>query len=234
MTHTWMKVKGLRRLARELIAANPGTLRPELIDAFLDHLEASYTIAADAVALITERYPFMQQYLRAEEIALAAGLHDIGRPLDADQLFHELRGAAFVEAQGLALGLAPTREDVHRLAQMMRPHFVVAEQYADEANAAARARLAPLDPTLLIPRTWPEAIVVYAELRNVNGRRVSIETRIADIQKRYPPDSRDGFSASLARAMQAGLPRVSATCARVQRLIDGHLPAPEVARYGFL
>jgi len=229
-----MNAGALRRLASELIASHPGTLQPDLIAAYLDHLEASYAIAAETVARITTRYPPLQQYLRAEEIALAAGLHDIGRPLDADQLFHELRGAAFVEAQGLALGLAPTQEDVHRLAQMMRPHFVVAEQYADQANAAARARFAPLDPALLIPRTWQEAIVVYAELSNVNGRRVSIEARIADIRKRYPPDSRDGFSASLARAMQEGLPRVCATCARVQRLRDGHLPAPEVARYGFL
>lgn len=229
-----MDVKGLLALARHLIEINPGTLQPGLIGAYLAHLEASYTIAAEVVARIGDRYPALQKFLCAKEIALAAGLHDIGRPLHADQLFHELRGAAFVEVHGLALGLAPTQMDVHRLAQMFRPHFVVAEQFADESHAAARSVFEPLDATLLVPRSWQEAIVVYAELSNINGRCVSIHTRIADIQKRYAEDFSNGFGASLSRAMQAGLPRVMATCAQVQRLMDGALPAHEITQYGFI
>jgi len=229
-----LDVKGLLALARHLIEINPGTLQPDLIGAYLAHLEASYTIAAEVVARIGARYPALQKSLCAEEIALAAGLHDIGRPLHADPLFHELRGAAFVEAHGLALGLAPTQRDVHRLAQMLRPHFVVAEQFADESHAAARSIFEPIDAALLIPRSWPEAIVVYAELSNINGRRVSIPTRIADIQKRYAGGAANGFSASLSRAMSLGLPRVRATCERVQRLIDGKLATHEIARYGFI
>lgn len=220
-------------LARELIEANPGNLTK--LDAYFSHVRDSYDVAGEVVDIILSKYHGLKKYLDKQEISLAVGLHDIGRPLRKDQLFHELRGARYIEEHGLEKGISDKITDVYRIAQMVRSHFVVAEQFADETNIQQREEFEPLDPVLLVPRTWQEAIVIYSELSNVNGKRVSIQERIQDIQKRYAPGS-DWVKSnpSLVKSMEKGLSRVLETCERVQRLKEGELKEEEIGRYGFI
>ena len=65
---------------------------------------------------------------------MATGLHDVGKPLMKGQLFHELRGARYIEENGIKEGVSSSIIDVYRIAQMFRPHHVVAEQFSDEEN----------------------------------------------------------------------------------------------------
>lgn len=219
-------------LARRLIEENPGNLQEP--DNFLLHLGDSYEIARETVDAAVSRYPGLGRHLFKEEIALAGGLHDIGRPLRQDQLFHELRGASYLEQKGLEMGVADSLTDVFRLAQMFRSHYVVAEQFADPENVREREEFEPLDSCLLVPRTWQEAIVVYAELSNVRGERMSIQKRIEDIKQRYAGPGEGNENAALIKAMKKGLDRVFEVCERVQRLRDGTLAEQEIMRYGFL
>lgn len=229
-----MDVEGLVKLARELIEQNPGNLYSHLIDEYLCHLSDTYRIAGETVDAVCYRYPVLRKKLKREEVALAAGLHDIGRPLCKNQLFHELRGARYIEDYGLGKGVADSLIDVYRIAQMFRSHFLVFEQFCDSQNAPGREEYKKIEAELLLPRSWQEAIVVYAELSNIKGTQISIQGRIADIRKRYTDDPQYNPNSSLLYAMAKGLPRVIAVCERVERLKCGELDEPEIMRFGFI
>jgi len=229
-----MDVDGVIKLARELIEQNPDNLYSHLIDEYLSHLSDTYRIAGETVDAVCSRYPWLEKYINREEVALAGGLHDIGRPLRKNQLFHELRGARYIEDHGLEMGVGDSLVDVYRIAQMFRSHYLVAEQFDDRKNGPDRGEFETLDPELLIPRSWQEAIVVYAELSNIRGTKISNQDRIADIKKRYADDPLYNSNASLLRAMDKGLPRILETCERVERLKCGRLGEPEIMRYGFI
>ncbi len=227
-------VEGVIKLARELIEQNPGNLYFHLIDDYLTHLSCTYYMAGETVDVISSKYPWLEKYMNREEVALAGGLHDIGRPLGKNQLFHELRGARYIEDYGLEMGVADSLVDVYRIAQMFRSHYLVAEQFDDKENALERGEFEALDPGLLIPRSWQEAIVVYSELSNLGGIKISIQDRIADIKKRYADDPLFNSNASLLRAMDRGLPRIIKSCEMVERLKCGRLSKPEIMSYGFI
>lgn len=229
-----MGVDGVLGLAQELIEQNPTNLDATLIDEYLIHLSDSYFIAKETVGIVCEKYPQLKNYLSSDEVALAGGLHDIGRPLRKNQLFHELRGAAFIEAYGLEKGVANSTIDVFRIAQMFRPHFLVAEQFNDPDNSHETSAFKYLNSALLIPRTWQEAIVAYAELSNIRGKRISIRQRIEDIEQRYTNDPKYNSNTSLLRAIQEGVTRIIATCERVEMLKDGKMSEPQIFRYGFI
>ena len=221
-----MNKLGVEQWALELVDQNPGNLMDP--NGFVIHLRDTYDIGGETVDVVCSNYPGLKEYLHREVVALAAGLHDIGRPLDYNQLFHELRGARLVEQQGLEKGVAEYPIDLVIIAQMGRPHFVVYEQWDDEANSEARSEFEPLDSGLLVPRTWAEAIVVYSDLSNVNGERVSFEWRLEDVGNRYTTDPRFTGYDSLVDAMKIGLKRVYGVCESVQRLRDGTLSEQEI------
>ena len=228
-----MDKQGVLDLAKRLIDENPeNILSPE---SYLSHLGDSYDNAGRVVADVYLKYSGLNRFLNQRETALAGGLHDIGRPLMKDQLFHELRGARYIQEHGLQLDVADNLTEVYRIAQMFTPHFVVSEQFNDENNNEKKKDFKSLDTSLLIPRTWQEKIVVYSELTNINGEQISFKDRITDIQKRYSPGSKfEQTNPSLASAMQKGLKRVLEVCERVQKLRQGKLSEQEIAQYGFL
>ena len=158
-----------------MIEQNPDNLYAHLIDEYLKHLSDTYRIAGETVDAVCSTYPWLVKYINREEVALAGGLHDIGRPLRKNQLFHELRGAKYIEDHGLE-----------------------------------------------------------AELSNINGTKISVQDRLADIKKRYADDPLYNSNASLSRAMDKGLPRILKTCERVEKLKCGKLAEPEIMRYGFI
>ncbi len=235
MTYHPMGVEAVLCLAKELREQNSTNFHTDLIDDYLTHLADAYAIAGETTDDICGKYPELRSYLNAEEIALAGGLHDIGRPLRKNQLFHELRGAAYIEEYGLEKGVAETTVDVFRIAQMFRPHFLVAEQFYDPENENEIAEFQSLrNSPLLMPRTWQEAIVAYSELKNIRGKKISVQNRIADIKKRYTNNPKYNSNTSLLRAMDQGLSRIIATCERVEKLKHGEMTEPQIFRYGFL
>jgi hypothetical protein len=228
-----MDKKGVLDLAKRLMEDNPGNIREP--DNYLSHLEDSYDNARQVIAEACSIYSGLKYKLDIDETSLAAELHDIARPLEKAQLFHELRGAEYIEKNGLKLGISDNPMTIVRIAQMFRSHFVVAEQFADKDNEEKRKEFEPLDLSLLFPRTWQEKIVVYSELTNINGQQISFENRIEDLQKRYTSGSEWAkTNPSLVDAMQSGLERVLKVCEDVQKLRQGKLSEEEIARYGFL
>lgn len=220
-----------KRLLEKVVGGNPNILDSN----YLLHLENTPKVAGETVDDGIHHYPGLKKYLVREELVLSGELHDIGRPLNENQVFHELRGARYLEKKGLELGIADNKNDIYRIAQMFRSHFVVTEQFADDENAEARAEFKSLDSGLLIPRTWQEAIITYADMSNTKGERVPYQERIANIKKKYASGSiATQFNPTLAKAMEKGVDRVFEVCDRVQRLRDGKLAEEEIMRYGFL
>ncbi|MBT6775017.1 HD domain-containing protein [Candidatus Woesearchaeota archaeon] len=226
-----MTTNGALDLARRLLDEHPDTI---LGNGYVGHLESVAKAAEGIVTTIHKKNPKIDYFLKREEVTLAAVLHDIGRVLDNDQLFHELRGAKYVEENGLELGVAESKIDVYRIAQMFRPHFLVYEQFNDLENVQARKEFEPLDSNLLVPRTWQEAIVTYSDLSVVDGERVSVEERIMDIEKRYSSDPKYMGNTSVMKSLEKGKIRLLKLAERIEKLEMGILSDAEIMQYGFL
>ncbi|PIN75788.1 hypothetical protein COV17_03525 [Candidatus Woesearchaeota archaeon CG10_big_fil_rev_8_21_14_0_10_36_11] len=220
--------------ARNIIDKNPGNVRRA--ESLVQHLHLSYDIAETVIKNAVRHYPNIPLNLR--EISAAAGLHDIGRPFQADQTFHELRGARYVEEHGVEEGIAQNDNDNYRLAQMFRPHAFVYEFWHDSACTEKRKEFGPIDPILLLPRTWQEAIVTYADLANKSEERISVQERISGLVKKYTQDPTLAGSGPMGevtiRAVIAARDRVFSLAQRVEALEAGTLSDREIDRYGFL
>ena len=217
-------------LAKRLVDENEDNLKnPEN---YINHIRCVYGISLEVLENIFSRYPKIP--LPTGEISVAAVLHDIGRPLNKNQIFHELRGARYIEQNGLRDKISDSLEYAFRIAQTFRSHGFVYEHWHDAECLDLRTEFEPLDSRLLIPRTWQEAIVVYSELSNVRGERIPIQKRIDDIWERYKDPKLNSTNPSLLRCMKKGLPRVLETCEAVQKLVEGKLSEKDIARYGFI
>ncbi|MBI5398604.1 hypothetical protein HZB03_04015 [Candidatus Woesearchaeota archaeon] len=97
-----MDKNSIQNWARNLVEANPDHLNDP--DNYIKHIGQVYNLAEGVVRNILARYPNIP--LIGEEVSLASGLHDIGRPLQKDQTVHELRGARYSEQEGLKKGVA--------------------------------------------------------------------------------------------------------------------------------
>ena len=200
---------------------------------YLAHSENTGDIAAEIVDSAVQHYPGLKSKLSQEEVSIAGYLHDSGRPLHSNQLFHEIRGAAHLEQSGLD-NVTNDKVLLYRLAQMFRSHWMVADHFADPENAEEAKEFEDIDPLLLIPRTWQEGIIIYSDLTNNNGERVSIDEKMADIRERYSNDPKYNVDKHIMRSMERGLDNVLAICKRVERLKNGTLLEEEIAQYGFI
>lgn len=125
--------------------------------------------------------------LDAKESAISGYFHDIGRCFTKDKkyhTFHEVVGARYFEAEGVKLGITDSQEQCDRMAQSFRSHFAVYEQFMMPEYSQWLPGLRDTNPDLLLPKSWNELIMVYAELTNIDGNRISFEERIADIKER--------------------------------------------------
>ncbi len=228
-----MNKQGVLDLAKRLIDENPRNIpSPEV---YLSHLGDAYDNTRKVVNEICFNYPILKNILDVEEISLAGGLHDIGKPFKKDKLFHELIGARYIEQNGLQLGVADNLVAVYRIAQMFRSHCVVLEQFAEENHKKQRRDFESLDTNLLIPRTWQEKIVVYSELTIVNGKRISFQEKMQDFKRRYTPGSELAkTNPTFLESLEKALPRLVEVCERVERLRQGKLKIEEIMQYGFL
>lgn len=228
-----MNKQGVLDLAKRLIDENPENLRSP--EAYLSHLGDSYDNAERVVKEVCFKYPILKNILNVEKISLAGGLHDIGRPFKEDQLFHELRGAKYIQEHGLQLGVADNLVAVYKIAQMFRSHCIVSEQFAEENHKEQRIEFEPLDTSLLIQRTWQEAIVTYSELTIIKGERISFQEKMQDFKKNYAPGGKFAkTNPAFIKSLEKGLPRLAEVYERVQRLRQGKLKIEEIMQYGFL
>lgn len=221
-----MNKKGVMDLAHRLVDQNPGVVK----DSYLSHLNDTYDIARETVMMAFAHYPCLREHMNIEEVALAGGLHDIGRPLQKNQLFHELRGARLIEQKGLDFGITNNIVDIYRIAQMFRSHGTIYERFIHPDLAEERKEFEPIGHSLLLPRTLQEAIIVYSDFSNVGGKRISYEERVADIKERYSTTP----NSTCSIAIRQGLPRISKVYEKVRKLREGKLSEEEIFRYGFL
>lgn len=222
-----MKIWGKTEIVgfvRRLIEENPDNLNNP--DKYIKHVLASYDIAQEVIRRITHRYSRIK--LIEYEVCLASGLHDIGRPLKKDQSFHELRGAAFIENRGLELGIAESLTDVFRIAQMFRPHGAVYELWN---TLRIEDEFEITDSSLLLPRTWQEAIVDYSDLNNLDGERMNFKEKLALVPLKY---RKQGYaSKEVLNATESSIGRMLLLCDRVEALMNGKLTEQEISRFGF-
>jgi HD domain len=223
-----MNQKYFMSVATDLMDQNPDNLQNP--DGYLKHLEVTSDIAQEIVDRILTHYQNIP--ISREEVSLAAGLHDIGRPLKKDQLFHELRGAEYIEEHGLGLNIANSQKDVYRIAQMIRSHGFLYERWLD--NEDARQEFEPIDTKLLLPRTWQEAIITYADDHNESGERVlNLQEKYEKQLARYRDDPKFKDDV-VVRSIINGQCRMTQLCERVEDLANGKLTEKEIATYGFL
>ncbi len=92
---------------------------------------------------VISKYPKIP--INKEEVSLASGLHDIGRPLQKEQIFHELRDARYIEQKGLEKGVAFSLTDAYRIAQMLRSHGFEYELWQDPSGTKLKEEFEPLN-----------------------------------------------------------------------------------------
>ena len=213
-----------------LIDANPGNIVNE--EGYKGHLLGSHDKAEETGEMTTEHYPGLRDEIDWESVRVAGGLHDMAK-IFGRQVFHELWGSAYVDEHGLQDGISDSERAVRYIAQAIRTHFVGSNQLDDEANVAERAEFekiyGPVDPVLMVPHTWPEAIVAHSELSSRED--MHYPERIDDIQYRFAnvPSFRK-LDPSLAEAIERGRPRLLEMCEKVERLRDGKLSEQEIVR----
>jgi len=224
-----------QKILEKLIETHPGTLNDP--EGLLVHSRDSAFIIGEVLDKVTYNYPEEFKFtLDRREIEIAAYLHDIGRILQKDQAFHGLRGAKYIEEEGTRLGISLTEKhekQLYRIAETIRSHLVAYEQFLMPEYKEKRKEFENLDPDLLIPTTWNQKFLVYAELSNVNSRRVSPQERLMELEKRYSKDTK--YQDKLFfKAFMKGKERLFRVCNTVDRLIQGRMDEREIKRYGFL
>lgn len=218
----------IQTLARELIAAHPDALNNP--DNLILHLGQVYDLTEIIVKNIRTKY---NNIPITDEVVLASGLHDIGRPLEKDQTFHGLRGANYIEQEGLKQAVANSVKDTYRIAQMIRSHAFAYEHWTDPDCAKLKKEFVPLESCLLVPRTWQEAIVTYSDLASLNGERIKVEDRMKELIHRYENDPRY-HNGIVVRGAKTALNRILELAERVEALEQGKLTEQEILRFGFL
>lgn len=213
-------------LLEQLAEENPGNLND--LDNFFLHSDFSRDIAKETTDITASNYDEVAKRINPNEIVIAAYLHDTGRLLEKNQIFHEIRGAEYIEEYGLEKGISSSKEKLYKIAQAIRSHFIVFEQFMLPELKIYKSNFSNIDPDLLIPHTWNEAILVYCELSNVRGKRMTFKERISELKDRYSKDN------LLIKALNLGEERLLRTCQRVENLRNRNLDKYEILRYGFL
>lgn len=183
-------------LNKKVIAEHPGVLHSP--DKFLIHVRGVYDLAEEITKKIAKSYPGIP--INIGEVGCGAGLHDIGRPLSSNelgQLGHEIRSRRWIEENVVREGIVTSLRDAYRIAQMTSSHSSIYEQYfvarerlekGDEKAKKFIEEFGQINPFLLVPRTWQEAIVTYSDLCDNNGEKADPAWRLQEAMIRYQND----------------------------------------------
>ncbi|MEA3254490.1 MAG: HD domain-containing protein, partial [Candidatus Altiarchaeota archaeon] len=125
--------------------------------AFLKHADATCEIARKTATDIISRHPELK--IDSEMVTIAAYLHDIGRLLNVEQRFHEIRGALYIRDIGCEVGITADKNDLERLSEMIISHFIVYEEFSD-GDYILRREFPGITPLFLLPKTIEQQIIV--------------------------------------------------------------------------
>ncbi|MBN2421498.1 hypothetical protein JXB27_04430 [Candidatus Woesearchaeota archaeon] len=173
-------VKVLENVVRE----NSGNFG--MIARALEHFVATGNRAKDIAQVLSTRMDGKGENFQ-NELEIAGYFHDVGRCFAKDKkdhAFHEIYGANWFEQNAVALGITDSQEQANRMAQYLRPHFIVKEQFEMPEYDVWKKGLEGTDVNLLLPKSWNELVIIYADLTNNGGKIISFEERVADIKKR--------------------------------------------------
>jgi len=240
-----MEEKGIEYiigLNRKVIAEHPGVIHSP--DKFLIHVRGVYALAEETTKRIAKSYQGIP--LNVEEVGCGAGLHDIGRPLSSNelgQLGHEIRSKKWVEENAEKEGIVDSLIDAYRIAQMTSSHSSVYEQCliakellekGDEKAKKFIEEFGQINPFLLVPRTWQEAIVAYSDLCDNNGEKVDPIWKLQDATKRYQNDLmyKDSF---VVEGHKRAMERLTGLCRAIDAAKEKKLTNAEMQTlFGFL
>lgn len=185
---------------------------------------SALALARDLLEPVDQRWPHVHTAARiAGEIALAvpvgdrdllvaaAALHDIGyAPQLDDTGFHQIDGARYLQRHGWPSRLVALVAH-HTLAQMLAE----ARGLLDQLDAFARETGAVADALL------------YADMTSgIDGQRITVSGRLADIHNRHAADDPGLLAARLRRE-----PEILAAVARVEQRLSRRLEgAPRPSR----
>ncbi len=216
----------IERNVLPLIEQNPDVLVD--VEGYLNHLKGSYEVAEKVVLQeVRKKYPYIS--LNDDTLSIAAGIHDIGRPLKKDQRFHEIRGSNYIRDNEL-YGLDYEQRD--KIAKMVRTHGFVYElwklcgqNYTEEFGS--------IDVTSLYPKSWEEFIVIYSDISNKKGEFIEPEERLKEALYRYEKDI-NYKDPEMIHSIKTGTKRILDICENVRKLKDGELTEKEIKKYNFL
>lgn len=226
------------RLNKKIMGEHPEIIKNP--DNFLSHIGSVYDISRETAENIRGYYPEVP--LNIDEVAFAGGIHDIGRILscgELGQLGHEIRSAKWAEENRIKI-MGGSFETARKIAQSVRSHGTIYEQWnlVRESDLERFNLLVDefgnMNPYLLVPRTWEEAIIFYSDVCNKNGKRVSSEYKIKETIERYSKLDKpeDVF---VVKAHQIGKQRMINFCKFVEDAASGKLDRKELsALFGFL
>lgn len=216
------------------------------IEGFIKHLEDTLSVAEYAIEKVFLNYPWIGKYMNSDELMTAAVLHDIGRPLCSRQLYHELRGANYLEEHGISEGIGDDIVQLYRVAQMIRPHANGGCDWAanltekDNDGITTREDFS-IDSRLLTPRTWQELLIYWIDSSNLNGKPVNIAEKRKTIEAKYCDINYSGLNGEVywkgeefARVQKKSSPIIINTCRIAEKLIEGELTEKQIMTYGFL
>lgn len=164
--------------------------------------------------------------LHPQEAFLAGLFHDVGRwflpALDRpDQPFHEIIGARYLEEEGVKLGLG-AQSSCSRLAQMIRSHFVVYEQFnlpEIYGEFIEKLNIEKIDSQSLLPLSLNEKIIVYADLTNYLGSWANFNCRLAKL-KEYELKRKQNKLSSRLKAIEKAEPRLLEIKKEIEEALD--------------
>ncbi len=213
---------------------------PEIInnpEGFIKHTRGVAKIAEETSRRISENYSMIP--INTEELCLAGGLHDLGRPLNSKelgQLGHEIKSAQYIEKEGLNWKIIHNQREAYHIAQIVRPHSSVYEQWiaSFECNDKRTKKLIEdfgnINPQLLIPRTWQEAIITYSDLCDKNEERVDPIWKLNDALNRYENDPKIADPVVIIVHKKA-MNRLIDLCEKIESACEGKLNPKEINSY---
>ena len=186
-----MDIGQARELLREGVESSDYMHSP---DTFLAHSEGVAQQAYD-VGMRVEVILGMDP----EKLRIAGLLHDIGRFYSTSN--HEVIGANILRAMGHP-----------HIARIVEPHGFISESIqVQQEQGIAVDYIKYLNPKDFLPKTLPQLLLVYCDMCNDNGERVTPRERLDLIKERYKGDPL--FEARVNRAE----PRILYICDTLER-----------------
>jgi hypothetical protein len=221
----YASVEHVLGIARELSLQSS---KPELCDRLISHLKTTGEIAQESALDILRNNPELSSRLDPQESHYAGLVHDIGRPLDADQRLHELRGAQYLRENARKQGIVTEQSEALRLAWTIESHGFVHEVYGHMNGSSAKDSFPSAKERVLYTASLQEAIVAYADMLNCDGARVTFDERIERGREKFRMETLP------ASVIDRAISRLSKVHRDISDLRSGKRSFEEIGKYDLL